>query len=43
MLFIKPLLVKKKNFKSIEFSPKYITYNKADSTLILYYKIKITF
>ena len=52
MLLIRPSLVKKRllklvliinNFKSIEFSPRYITYNKANSTSALYYRTKVTF
>ena len=30
------------NFKSMEFSPRYTTYNKANSILALYYRTKIT-
>ena len=52
MPLIKPLLVKRRslksvpitnNFKSTEFSPRYATYNKAHSTLALYYRTKVTF
>jgi hypothetical protein len=51
MLLTKPPLVKRKplklvlaidNPKSIEFGPRYITYNRADSTLALYYRTKVT-
>ena len=51
MLFIRSFLVKRRplklvlvinNFKSMEFGPRYITYNKADSILALYYKTKVT-
>jgi hypothetical protein len=51
MLLIRPPLVKKRllksvlvtdNSKSIEFGPKYTTYNRADSTLALYYRTKVT-
>ena len=52
MPLIRPFLVKKNplklvliinNFKSIEFNPRYTTYNKANSTLALYYRTKVTF
>ena len=48
---MRPPLIKKRllklvsiinNFKSIELSPRYIIYNKADNPLALYYRIKIT-
>ena len=51
MPLIRPPLVKKRplklvliidNFKSIEFSPKYATYNRANSILALYYKTRVT-
>jgi hypothetical protein len=51
MLLTRPLLVKRKplklilaidNPKSIEFGPRYITDNKADSILALYYRTKVT-
>ena len=51
MPLIKPLLVKRRplklvlvtdNFKSIEFSPRYTTYNKANSISALYYRTKVT-
>ena len=52
MLLIRPPLVKKRplklvlvtdNFKSTEFSPRHTTYNKANNTLALYYRTKVTF
>ena len=52
MLFIRLFLVKRRplklvlatdNFKSMESGPKYTTYNKADSTLALYYRTRVTF
>ena len=51
MLLIRSLLIKKRplklilvidNPKSIEFSPRYITYNKTNSISALYYRTKIT-
>jgi hypothetical protein len=51
MLLIRPLLVKRRllklilvtdNPKSIEFGSKYAIYNKADNTLALYYRTKVT-
>ena len=51
MPLIRPFLVKRKllksvsaidDFKSTEFGPRYTTYNKANSILALYYRIKIT-
>ena len=51
MPLIRPPLVKKRplklvliidNFKSMEFGLRYTTYNKANSTLTLYYKTKVT-
>ena len=51
MLFARPPLVKKRppklvptidNPKSIEFGPRYTTYNRANSTLALYYRTKVT-
>jgi hypothetical protein len=51
MPLTRPLLIKRRplklipatdNPKSIEFSPRYTTHNKADSTLALYYKTKVT-
>ena len=51
MPLIRPPLVKKKllklvlvtdNPKNMEFSPRHTIYNKADSTLALYYKTKVT-
>ena len=52
MPLIRPFLVKRKplklvlvtdNFKSTEFSLRHTIYNRADSTLALYYRIKVTF
>ena len=52
MPLIRPSLVKKRplklvlitdNFKSTKFGPRYITYNKANNTLALYYRTKVTF
>jgi hypothetical protein len=52
MPFIKPPLIKRKplklipatdNPKNMEFGPRHVTYNKADSTLALYYRTKVTF
>jgi hypothetical protein len=52
MPLTRPLLVKKRplklvlaidNPKSIKFGPRYATYNRANSTLALYYKTKVTF
>jgi hypothetical protein len=52
MLLIRPPLVKRRplklvpaidNLKNMEFGPRHITYNKADSTLALYYRTKVTF
>jgi hypothetical protein len=51
MPLIRPLLVKKRllklvsatdNPKSMEFGPRYIIYNKVNSTSALYYRIKVT-
>jgi hypothetical protein len=51
MLLIKPFLVKRRllklvlvtdNFKNIKFGLRYTIYNKANSTLVLYYRTKIT-
>ena len=52
MPFIRPPLIKKRflklvlvtdNFKSTESSPRHAIYNKANSTLALYYRTKVTF
>ena len=52
MPLIRPSLVKGRplklvlitgNSKSTEFGPRYTTYNRANSTLALYYRTKITF
>ena len=52
MLLARPPSVKKKslklvltidNPKSIEFGLKYTTYNRADSTSVLYYRTRVTF
>ena len=52
MLLARFFLVKKKplklvliidNLKSTEFSPRYATYNKANSTLTLYYRTRVIF
>ena len=52
MPLIRPFLIKKRllklvlatnNFKSMEFGFRYTTYNKVNSTLALYYRIKVTF
>ena len=51
MPLIRPSLVKKRslklvlvidNPKSTEFSPRYATYNKTNSTLTLYYRTRVT-
>jgi hypothetical protein len=51
MPLIRPSLVKRRplklvsvidNPKSIEFGPKHATYNRANSTLALYYRTKVT-
>jgi hypothetical protein len=51
MPLIRPPLVKKRplklvlaidNPKNIEFGPRYTTYNRANNTLALYYKTKVT-
>ena len=51
MPLVKPPLIKRQplklvliinNFKSTEFSPRYIIYNKTNSILVLYYRTKIT-
>ena len=51
MPLIKPLLIKKRplklvliinNSKNMEFNPRNAAYNRANSILLLYYKIKIT-
>jgi ABC-type uncharacterized transport system substrate-binding protein len=50
MLLIRPPLVKRRplksvsvtdNSKSIEFGPRHATYNRANSTLALYYRIEL--
>ena len=51
MPLIRPPLVKRRPLKlvliiddpkSIEFSPRYTTYNRANSTLALYYRTRVT-
>ena len=51
MSLIRPPLVKRRplklvpiidNPKSTEFGPRYATYNRANSTLALYYRTKVT-
>ena len=51
MLLVRPLLVKRRPLKlvsaindpkSIEFGPRYTTYNRVDSILALYYRTRVT-
>jgi hypothetical protein len=51
MPLIRPFLVKRRSLKSVlvtddpksmEFGPRHATYNKANSTLALYYRTRVT-